>query len=492
MDSDTKATEVEVSGAGGGRSRPQKVVQQTIVQPKARQPVEAANNLFSVAFAKTVYALSEGEIEGFPNGIEKDVYLDGVPIRNADNSANFEGFTLDHRVGTDATQTPIEGFNQVENTIGVGIPVTQASGAIEKTIIDQDTERARVIISHPALLAQNRENGDIKGTSVAYRIEVKSGAGQYTTVAEPTVKGKSNSEFQRAYEFDLPGTGPWTIKVSRLTADSNSSFLSNAIEWQSYVEIVDEKFAYPNTACVALKVDARQFNTIPDVSVKLRGKRVQVPTNYNAATRTYTGLWDGTFQMAWTDNPAWIFRDIVVNERFGVKRYVNSIAIDPWYLYTVSQYCDESVPDGAGGTEPRFTCNVYLQNPGSVYDVLNALASCFRGLIYYSEGELYLTQDRPQTPVQQFSESNVIQDVAENGEVASPCFSYTGSARAARKTVVLANWDDPSQVYSSVVEYQQDDEMLEKLGYNPVDLLAAKLCERLSTRCLAIDTKQRK
>ena len=474
MDSDIQATEVEVSGAGGGgggRSQPRTVVQQTIVQaPKARQPVEAANNLFSVAFAKTVYALSEGEVEGFPNGIEKDVYLDGVPIRNPDNSANFDGFTLDSRDGDDATQTPISGFSQVENTVGVNVGVTQASGAITRAITDTDTERARVIITHAALQSQNQDNGDINGTSVSYRIEVNSNGGAFTTISEPTVTGKSNSEFQRAYEFDLPGTGPWNLRVSRLTADSSSAFIQNSISWQSYVEIIDEKLAYPNTACVALKVDARQFNTIPDVSVKLRGKRVQVPTNYNAATRTYTGVWDGTFQMAWTDNPAWIFRDIVLNERFGVKRYINSIAVDPWYLYTVSQYCDESVPNGSGGTEPRFTCNVYLQNPGSVYDVLNALASCFRGLIYYSEGELYLTQDRASDPVQQFSEANVIQDVADNGEVSSPCFNYSGSARAARKTVVLANWDDPNQVYSSVTEYQQDDELLDKLGYNPVDL----------------------
>ena len=476
MDSDIQDKKVEVSGAGGGgggRSRPPQttVVNQTIVQaPKARQPVEAANNLFSVAFAKTVYALSEGEVEGFPNGIEKDVYLDGVPIRNPDNTANFEGFILDHRDGDDATQTPISGFNQVENTVAVNVAVTKASGAISRSITDTDIERARIIISHPALQTQNQTNGDISGTSVSYKIEVNSNGGAFTTVSTPTVSGKSNSEFQRAYEFDLPGTGPWVLRVSRVTADSTSAFIQNAFSWQSYVEIIDEKFAYPNTACVALKVDARQFNTIPDVSVKLRGKRVQVPTNYDAATRTYTGLWDGTFQMAWTDNPAWIFRDIVLNERFGVKRYAKSLSIDPWYLYTISQYCDELVPNGAGGSEPRFTCNVYLQNPGGVYDVLNALASCFRGLIYYSEGELYLTQDRLQDPVQQFSEANVIQDVAENGEVSSPCFSYTGSARAARKTVVLANWDDPNQVYSSVTEYQQDDEMLEKLGYNPVDL----------------------
>jgi hypothetical protein len=435
-----------------------------------RQPVEEANNLFSVAFAKTVYAISEGEIEGFPNSAEKDIFLDSTPIQNPDGTYNFTGYSIDSRTGTDETQTPMPGFSTVENSVGVGVAVTQAVGPITRTITDADVERCRVIISHPALQASNQSNGDVTGTSVSYRIAVSANSGPYVTVAEPTVSGKSSSQFQRAYEFDLAGTGPWSIRVTRLTADSTTPYLQNGITWQSYTEIVDEKFAYPNTAVLGIKVDARQFTSIPDVSVRLRGKRVQVPTNYNPVTRVYTGFWNGTFKMAWTDNPAWIFRDIVINQRFGVARYVPTIAIDPWYLYTISQYCDEPVPDGAGGTEPRFTCNVYLQNPGSVYEVLNALASCFRGLVYCSEGKLYLTQDRLQQPVQQFSEANVIQEVNDSGQVTSPCFNYTGTAKTARKTVVLANWDDPNQVYSSVSEYLQDDTLLERFGYNPIDL----------------------
>ena len=464
----------EVSGAGGGGGG-QTVVQQTVQQnvtvtPTARQPVEAANNLFSVAFAKTVYALSEGEIEGFPNSITKDTYLDSTPIQNPDGTYNFNGYTIESRTGTDETQTPIAGFSTAENAVGVNTAITVATGAITRTITDTDVERCRVIINHPSLQANNKDNGDITGTSVSYRIEVSANGGPYSTVAEPTVSGKSSSQFQRAYEFDLDGTGPWTIRVSRLTADSSTAYLQNSITWQSYIEIIDEKFAYPNTGLLALKVDARQFNSIPNVSVKLRGKRVQIPTNYNPTTRVYTGIWDGTFTTAWTDNPAWIFRDIVVNDRFGVARYVSNISIDPWYLYTVSQYCDELVPDGNGGTEPRFTCNVFLQNAGSVYEVLNGLASCFRGLIYYSQGQLFLTQDREQLPVQQFSEANVIQEVDDSGQVTSPCFTYSGTARGARKSVVLANWDDPNQAYSSVTEYQQDDALLQTFGYNPIDL----------------------
>ena len=461
----------EISGAGGGRSQSQPtVVQNVTVTAQSRQPVEEANNLFSVAFAKTVYAISEGEIEGFPNSAERDIFLDSTPIQNPDGSFNFNGYTIDSRTGTDETQTPMAGFSATENTVGVGVAVTTATGPVTRTITDLDTERCRVIINHPALQSTNIDNGDIQSTSVRYRISVSANGGPYNVVTDQTVSGKSNSQFQRAYEFDLAGVGPWAIRVTRVTADSSTSYLQNAIQWQSYAEIIDEKFAYPNTALVGIKVDARQFNSIPDVSVRVRGKRVHVPTNYNPVTRIYTGIWNGTFTTAWTDNPAWIFRDIVLNPRFGCARYMPTIAIDPWYLYTVSQYCDELVPDGNGGYEPRFTCNVYLQNPGGVYEVLNALASCFRGLIYYSQGKLYLTQDRSQPPVQQFSEANVIQEVDESGNVTAPCFTYSGTAKTARKTVVLANWDDPNQVYSSVTEYLQDDDLLERFGYNPIDL----------------------
>jgi predicted phage tail protein len=437
---------------------------------ESRTPVEAANNLFSVAFAKTVVAVSEGEIEGFPNEPEQDIYLDGTAIKRADGTYNFQGFELDYRSGEDETQDPMPGFLAAENTVGVGVQVSQVTGPITRTITDSDTERVRVIIQHPSLQAIDINTGDTNPTSVSYRISLSTNGGPFVTQAEPTVSGKSSGQFQRAYEFDLPGAGPWQVRVTRLTADSTTTYLANEIIWQAYTEIIDENFAYPNTAVVGVKVDARQFDSIPAISMRVRGKRVQVPTNYDPAARTYTGLWDGTFKTVWTDNPAWIFRDIVINERYGVARYVPGITADKWYLYTVSQYCDEMVPDGLGGTEPRFTCNVYLQNAGSVYEVLNAMASIFRGMVYYSQGKLYATQDREQIPVQQFTEANVIQEVDESGTVTSPCFTYVGSSKTARKSVVMANWDDPAQQYNSVVEYLQDDALLTKFGYNPIDL----------------------
>jgi predicted phage tail protein len=451
-----------ITGAGGGSKK--KSPQQ------ARAPFEAPDSLFSVAFAKIVVAISEGEIEGFPTSAEQDIYLDDTSIQRSDGTYNYQGFSLDYRSGTDETQTSMPGFSTVENTVGVGVEVTQVGGPVTRTITDSDLERVRVIIQHPALQAIQTDNGDTYGSNVRYNISLSTNGGPFVTQTEPRVVGKSSGQFQRAYEFDLPGNGPWQVRVTRLTADSTSSLLSNAIVWQAYTEIIDERFSYPNTALLGLKVDARQFDSVPNIALRVRGKRVQVPTNYDPATRTYSGLWNGTFKTAWTNNPAWIFHDIVINERFGVARYVPGITADKWYLYTVSQYCDELVPNGIGGMEPRFTCNVYLQNAGSVYEILNAMASVFRGMVYYSEGKLYATQDREQIPVQQFTEANVVQEVDESGNVTAPCFTYVGSSKTARKSVVMANWDDPNQQYNSVNEYLQDDALLAKFGYNPIDL----------------------
>ena len=469
-----KDTKPQVHGAGGGgggkqpKTRVNVEQNVTIVNP-TRKPVETPNNLFSTSFAKIVYGLSEGQIEGFPsNNILKDIYLDGTPAKNNDGSNNFDGFQYQFRTGTNG-QSALSGFTTIENVVGVNASLIKSS-PLERTVTDPDIERVRVIMQFPGLLSQNSENGDIKGTSVEFRIKVSANGGPFNDVKVAKVSGKSNSEFQRAYEFPLPGNGPWVIRLQRDTNDSTSGLLSNSTNWLSYVEIIDEKLNYPNTSVFALKVDARGFNTIPNVGLRLKGVRVQVPTNYNPITRQSSGLWDGTFKRAWTDNPAWIFRDLVLNNRYGCAKFVSNISCDKWHLKSVADYCDELIDDAAGQQEPRFTCNVYLQNAGSVFQVLNAIASVFRGALYYSNGQLFVSQDRPQEPVQQFSPANVIEKVDRDGNVVSPAFTYTASARAARKTVVLADWDDPDQEFSSVKEYLQDDELLQRYGFNPIDL----------------------
>ncbi len=466
---------IEVKGAGGGGgSRSQNVTQQitqnvTVVSP-TRKPVERPDSLFSTTIAKILYGISEGAIEGFPSSnILKDIFLDNTPAMNSDGSTNFDGFDYDFRLGTN-TQTHINDFSNIENVRGVGIPVTKASGAIEQTITDQDIERARVILSFPALISQNQENGDINGSSVRFQISVSANSGPFNVKVDKTVSGKSSGEFQRAYEFALAGTAPWIVRVERITADSATAFVTNPLNWSSLVEIIREKLTYPNTAILGLQVDAKAFNTIPDLGLRVRGVRVQVPNNYNPVTRTSSGVWDGTFKLAYTTNPAWIFRDIVINDRYGCRKFVPDIDIDKWYLSSVAAYCDELVDDGAGSQEPRFSCNVYLQNAGSVFSVLRGLSSIFRASIYYSTGQLFVSQDRPTLPVQQFSPANVIEEMDDDGRVVGNAFNYSGSARGARKSVCIASWDDPDQNFDAVVEYRQDDELLQKYGFNPLDL----------------------
>lgn len=479
----------DIEGAGGGGKD----------SGSSRNPTEAPNDLFSVAFAKTLYLLSEGEIQGFPTSAERDILLDGTPIVRQDGTSNFskttqipvtrpdgstyyatvtpnfQNISLAYTTGT-STQQPLTGFTQIENTVNVSTTVIKDLGPITRTIVDPDIERCRVIIQHPALQSINASNGDTNGTTVQYKISVSSNGGPFIPQGGDangviTVSGKSSGQFQRAYEFDLPvGGAPWQVRVERLTDDSRSGLLTDSFIWQAFVEITDQKLTYPNSALLGIRVDARQFNTIPDVKVRLRGRKVQVPTNYDPITRTYSGTWNGTWKQAWTDNPAWIFRDLVVNPVFGVRHYLLSADVDPWYLYSVARYCDELVSDGQGGTEPRFRCNVYLQNEGNVFEVLNSLASCFRGMLHYAEGKIFVTQDRPATPVQQFSEANVIQEVDQNGHVTTPSFVYQGTSRTARKSVVLASWDDPDQYYNNVTEYLQDDELLKRFGYLPTDL----------------------
>jgi Putative phage tail protein len=438
---------------------------------QSRNPVEAPNSLFSVAFARTVLLLGEGEIEGFPSGVPAlDIFLDGTPIQRRDGVFNFKNVQIDYRLGTDSTQTVMPGFADEETTINVATKVSRDIGPVTRQIVDPDVDQCRVVIQFPSLQVIDANSGDTNPTSVQFQISLSTNGGAFSVITTPTISGKSAGQFQRAYQFPLPGRGPWQVRVERLTADSTSAFLSNDIIWQALTQITSTPLTYANSAVLGVRVDARQFSQIPNVTVRLRGRRVQIPSNYDPVNRTYTGNWDGTFKVGWTDNPAWVFRDIVRNPVYGCAHYLPTIDCDRWYLYSVSRYCDQFVPNGLGGTEPRFRCNVFLQNQGTIFETLNALASVFRGLIYYESGLLYLTQDRPGEAVQTFTEANVIQETDDTGQVTNPCFTYTGASRTARKSVVIANWDDPLQNYNSVVEYQQDDELLRRFGYNPIDL----------------------
>lgn len=287
-------------------------------------------------------------------------------------------------------------------------------------------------------------------------------AESYVPAYTDIISGKCTSRYQRAYRIELPVGGEWDIRVRRITADSTVSALQNKTFWDSYTEIVDAKLRYPNTAYFGFKIDSKNFSNIPVRGYEIYGIKVQIPSNYNPLTRVYTGTWDGTFTTAWTDNPAWVFYDIINNSRYGLGDMIDATQIDKWSLYTIAQYCDEFVPDGFGGIEPRFTCNLYIQTREEAYRVVANMASIFRGVAYWSAGEIAVSQDAPSDPVQLFTPSNVV-----GGQ-----FNYSGSSGKVRHTVVLVSWNDPQDGYRSRVEYVADDEAITRYGIVQTEIAA--------------------
>lgn len=298
-------------------------------------------------------------------------------------------------------------------------------------------------------------------------LTIKSGSGTRWS-SQDTISGKTTTRYQRSYRIPLTGSPPWDIRVSRVSPDSTSSLLQNATFWDSYTEIIDAKLRYPNTALVALSVDAEQFNSVPRRGYDIKGLKVRVPSNYDTVTRTYSGAWDGTFKVEWTDNPAWCFYDILIEGRYGLGDFIDADQVDKWALYSIAQYCDEPVPNGFGGTEPRFTCNLYLQSRDEAYNVINAMASIFRGMVYWSAGSLTASQDKPGDPVALFTPANVI-----GGQ-----FNYEGSAAKARHTVALVGWNDPADRYQLKVEYVEDEDGIERFGVIQTELVAVGCTSR--------------
>jgi predicted phage tail protein len=392
----------------------------------ARVAQEAPDSLRSKAYARVVDLVCEGEIEGLAAGLQS-VYLDDTPIQNPDGSYNFTGVTLETRPGTQQ-QSYIPGFSSVENEVAVGVEC-KANQPVVRTINDPDVDAVRIKVSIPTLTLQDTTNGDLNGTSVSYAIDVQAHGAGYVQILADTVSGKTTSRYQRSYYIPLTGTGPWDVRLRRITADSTQTSLQNKTFLESYTEVIESKLRYPNSALMALRVDASQFTSIPRRSYDLKLLRVRIPSNYFPETRSYAGVWDGTFKVAWTDNPAWCFYDLVTSTRYGLGSFIPESQVDKWALYRVARYCDELVPNGLGGYEPRFTCNLYLQSREQAYKVVQDMASIFRGMAYWSGGAITVTQDAPQDAVYQFTAANVI-----GGE-----FAYQGSSARARHTVALVS-----------------------------------------------------
>ena len=425
----------------------------------ARVAQEAPDSLRSKAFARVVDLVCEGEIQGLANGL-KSVYLDDTAIQNADGSYNFAGVTLETRNGTQQ-QSYIPGFSSVENEVAVGVEC-KFNQPVVRAITDPDVDAVRIKISFPALTYQDATNGDLSGTTVDFAIDVQSNGGGYSQVVTDSVSGKTTTKYQRSYYIPLNGSAPWDVRLRRITEDSTKTNIQNKTFLESYTEVIESKLRYPNSALMALRVDASQFSSIPKRSYDLKLLRVRIPSNYFPETRSYSGVWDGTFKVAWTDNPAWCFYDLVTSTRYGLGNYIPEAQVDKWALYRVARYCDELVPNGLGSYEPRFTCNLYLQTREQAYKVVQDMASIFRGMAYWSGGAITVTQDAPQDAVYQFTAANVI-----DGD-----FSYQGSSAKARHTVALVSWIDPDDFYRQKVEYVEDVDGIARYGVVQADVLA--------------------
>lgn len=426
---------------------------------------ESPDSLRSIAYASVLDLVAEGEIEGLADGL-KSVFFNDTPLQNADGSYNFTGATVTSVTGTQA-QGYIQGFPAVENEIAVSTQLVKTSNIVRQ-ITDTDVDAVRVRVSVPRLTSQNTTNGDISGTSVSYAIDLQSNGGGYVEKSVQTISGKTTSKYERSTRIELTGSAPWDIRVRRITDDSTSSALSNDTYFESYTQIIDGKFRYPNSAIVGVRIDASQFDNIPKRSYDLKLLKVKIPSNYDPIAKTYIGIWDGTFNVAWTDNPAWCFYDLITNERYGLGGYIAEAQVDKWALYAIGQYCDELVDDGFGGTEPRFTCNLYLQTRQEAYTVINNMASIFRGMPYWASGSISVGQDAPSDPVFQYNNSNVV-----DGD-----FVYSGSALKARHTVALVTWNDPDDLYKQKVEYVEDAQAMTRYGIVQTEVIAVGCTSR--------------
>ncbi|HEE9935005.1 TPA: host specificity protein J [Citrobacter braakii] len=442
------ATATAIKGRKGGGS-------------KSRTPTEQPDDLQSVAKAKLLIALGEGEFSGQLTG--KDIYLDGTALENADGSQNFSGVTWEFRAGTQA-QKYIQGIPGTENEISIGTEVSSAT-AWTRTFTNTQLSAVRLRLKWPSLFKQE-DDGDLVGYSVNYAIDLQTDGGAWQTVLNTSVTGKTTSGYERSHRIDLPQAGStWTIRLRKITSDANSAKIGDTMTLQSFTEVIDAKLRYPNTALLYIEFDSSQFNgSIPQISCEPKMRVIRVPDTYDPETRTYSGTWTGAFKWAWTDNPAWIFYDLVVSDRFGLGHRLTAANIDKWTLYQVAQYCDQMVPDGKGGngTEPRYTCNVYIQDRNDAYTVLRDFAAIFRGMTYWGGDQIVALADMPRDVDYSYTRANVV-----GGR-----FTYSSSTTKSRYTTALVSWSDPGNAYADAMEPVFEQALVARYGFNQLEMTA--------------------
>ncbi|HHO0151173.1 TPA: host specificity protein J, partial [Enterobacter asburiae] len=427
---------------------------------KASTPKLIDDNLKSKQFYRVLDLISEGPIYGPVDQEHLSSFkLNKTSVTDANGNVSVNGVSVAWRPGSES-QLPINGFSAIEATTIVNTEVTYDTPLV-RTITDQDVTRVRFNVGVTGLVEQDTK-GNQKNTSVTLVLETRSGAGGFAIVKTVTITGKISGEYLEAHLIDAPETKPFDIRVRRITPDSTSDLLSNGTIWNSYSEITDDNLNYPFSAIAGAVIDRDQYTDTPSRTYHLRGLIVDVPDNYDPIARTYSGLWTGGFKKAWTNNPAWLFRELAKNTRFGLAKRAGYIDVDDGALYVLSQYCDQLVNDGYGGQEPRMTLNAYITEQASARDILDKIASMFRGIALWDGMRLSVMLDAPQDPIATITNANVV-----DGE-----FKRSSVKRSDKYNAVVVSWTDPDNGWEQVKEYVSDDEMIARGNYNETTLEA--------------------
>ncbi|HCP3245160.1 TPA: phage tail protein [Escherichia coli] len=447
-----------IAGAGGKKSS----------KSSSRTPVEADDTVNSRAMAAILDLLGEGVIGGLVNGA-RSIFIDDLPIVNEDGSSNFSGITWDFRDGSQ-DQTPMSGFDFVETPKSVNIQLKKTH-YVTVSIDNDEADRVRVIMKFPSLRSIDKKTGDTNGTTVEYKFQIANGDSTFVDVVAEGEKSvgikltaKKTGVYYRSYELKLPKPGrAYKVRVVRITDDNSSQYLYNDTWVDSIGEIVDTPMNYPNSVLVGLKVNSEQFgSTMPSRSYLVRGLKIRVPSNYNEANNTYDGVWDGTFKLLSSSNPAWILFDLLTNERYGLGQFVSESMIDLGQLYQIGRYCDEEVDDGFGGKEKRFAINTQITSRQDAYRLIQDIAGAFRGMVFWAGGMVNIMQDSPSDPVMMFTNSNVKDGL----------FTYKGSARKDRPSVALVTYNNKEDGYKQNIEYVEDQDAMRRYGERKTEVVA--------------------
>lgn len=438
----------------------------------ARPPQEAPNTLRSKAYVRFVDLLTVGPIIGLPEG-GKSIFFDETPLLAADGAPNFRGVQWALTAGL-PDQAALPGLDSAQNEVAVNAQVTVANGPVVRTIAAGPINAARVTIRIPALMQQDASTGDINPTSVSFAIDVRTNTGSWQTAVDETINGKCTSPYERSYRISLPSGGaPWHIRVRRITPDSTTTTLRNDLIWASYTEIGEWLLYYPDMAVIGMAVDSELFGgRIPSRRYVGYWRRVKVPVNYDPWARTYSGAWNGQFKLDWTNNPAWVWYDLATDPLIGAGSFLPASQIDKWALYEIAQYCDEWVPDGKGGYEPRYTWNGQIVSREPAMQLLQRVAASFNAQVYFGAGMVTLVQDKPQAPVKLVTNANVI-----GGR-----FEYSGSGVSARHTICHVAFNDPDAGYRPSIEIVEDAEGVARFGPRVAEIEALGCTSRGQAR----------